>query len=698
MALVNYQYCNASLGVRVDFDYDNVAHTVVSGSAGGPVCVTGIPAGVEIASQTVGAIKYSIRTQNASPYGYVVAIPLCTVDIPSIAIGDSATDESNDGTITITATGNGTLAYSINNGQTYQSSNLFTGLAPGTYNIRVKNTYFGVDCIDTDTAVVGFTTIACDMVLGNITKTAAPGGTITVVSVITAKPYAIEYRLDAGTWQDSPVFTGLSAATYSVQARFKLYTSCSDSRSIDVDATFCDISLGAIELSHESAKYADDGIIRVYATSTNGPIEYSIDDGATYQSGNIFSDLQPGVYIVRIKDAGAGCESSQTVEIFRYKIPFAEFPIAQPHRVVLQSGPFVTAGKQNMDNTLFGLMRYQTQEAGCYKQQWKNDEVSKVQWRSSYSAHTVKIYDSASVLEDTLTPVKKTGYIGKTDTRTANFSDAGASQTQVWFPGGMPNFYEIGQDLVVTGNVSLNGTYEIVDIRVGTLEAEGNLALIIDLVYTPLTDPATATVDTLYDVEDWDVWECAIDWAEYGAGKYYLVIVGTDDQFAAFSSTSEPVEIVAADDDLLSIAYYNLDNAFKLEYSTGITFLMRVEGELRPDKPGGERETMEDSRRRPINLREYVTRILRLNVQAVPYYIAEKLKLILAHDYVLIDGKEYQKAEDVDIEFVDDLDAYVNLTVKLREANFMAENAHDSGDVDATLLELGEGEIMEIEP
>jgi hypothetical protein len=705
MAIISLSYCNASLEKPIQVDYDNVAHTIVGYSIiefEGP-CFPGLVSGAILHSHDDGGFNYSVRVQNSAPYAYVLAVSLCSVSFTSATPSNSATDESNDGTITVVASGNGTLAYSINNGQSWQSSNLFTGLAPGTYQVLVRNTYFGEYCYaSSGPIVVGFNTLACDLAMGNIVTTEAPGGTITVQTMITTKPYALEYRLDAGAWQDSPVFTGLSAGTYNVQARFKAYTDCSANRNVEVTEapeTECTLVLQGVQVVHESAKYADDGAIAIYATTQNGPISYSIDNGLNYQAGNEFNGLQPGVYTVRVKDAVEGCDRVQTVEIYKYKAPFAEFPIAQPHRVVLQSGPFVTVGaRQNMDNTLFGAMKWLNRWPQCYWQQWKNTQATTIQWRSSYRTHTVKIYNEANVLQSTIIPAKKTGYLNKPDSRTANFSDAGANQTQVWFPGGMPNIYEIGQDITVTDNAEVNGEYEIVDIRVGTGEAEGHLVLVIDHTYTAMTDPITATVATVYDVEPWDVWEVTIDWSELGAGKYYITFNGTDNQFDSFSARSEPVEIVSDDSKLLSLSYFNMENAFKIEYSTGITFTLRVEGELLPDKPGGEREVMEDSRRRPITLREYVTRNMNLVVEGVPPYIGEKIRLALAHDYVVIDGKEFQKADDVNIEFPDVHDVMCNVTCRLREANFMAENAHDSGDVDATLLELGDNEIMEVEP
>ena len=48
----------------------------------------------------------------------------------------------NNGSIVITATGNN-LLYSINNGNTYQSSNTFDNVSNGTHQIQVKNNTTG---------------------------------------------------------------------------------------------------------------------------------------------------------------------------------------------------------------------------------------------------------------------------------------------------------------------------------------------------------------------------------------------------------------------------------------------------------------------------------------------------------------------------------------------------------------------------
>jgi hypothetical protein len=66
----------------------------------------------------------------------------CMVDIIDVITVDLTCNNSNDGEISIDATGSGLsgdLAYSINNGSSFQASGNFTGLMAGTYDIVVQD-------------------------------------------------------------------------------------------------------------------------------------------------------------------------------------------------------------------------------------------------------------------------------------------------------------------------------------------------------------------------------------------------------------------------------------------------------------------------------------------------------------------------------------------------------------------------------
>jgi hypothetical protein len=696
MAIVNLSYCNASFAETVYLEYDDVAHEIVSSELGA-TCLDGLYSGSEIYSHVDGGYRYRVLTQNFGNYAYVVSelVETCSTNISSATPTNATNEVTANGIITITATGNGVKSYSLD-GITWQTSNVFTGLLPGVYTARVRNLFGGSYCYDTESVTVGFDVLSnCDLELGNVATTPGPGGTLTILDYSTTVAQPVEYRLDAGAWQNSPVFTGLAVGTYSVQIRFRNFTSCSDSRNVTLNA--CDLTLQAVNVTHEQTKYGDDGIITIVADGAATPFQYSIDDGASYQSGNQFTDLEPGVYLVRVKDDN-DCEVFRSVELLPYKRAVVTLPLANAMRFVVTDGPVKDNGPQNFDNTLFEDMRFTAREHECFKQPFVIADLVPYQWRSSYSTHTVKIYNSSNVLQATLTPVKRTAYMGQTETLDANFSNYGSGKTQIWFPTGLPGFIEIGQDITIAGQPSINGTYEIEDIVAGTLAAEGFQSIIVTANYTEGTDPITGTVAITYDIEDFDVWEVAVDLA-LSAGTYYLLIEGTDDQFDDFTAQSEPIEVLATDDELVKLQWRNVDNSFLIDYGTGIDHLAWLaEAELIPGEPGGEKEVMEDSQRRVVKLRENVTRIVQLNVFDVPPWLMEKLKLALAHDVCLVNGVQYEAVDTLGMELPNPLGMLCNITVKLRQVEFLAENSDDDGDVDGVALDLGGGTILELEP
>lgn len=707
MATQVINYCNASNGINMDISYNDVTHAVTGHSPVSYACnlvgpgYPGLAAGSVIYQHTEGSTVYKVRVQNTAPYAYVTseAAPTCSIVIDSVGVTNATNETTSDGALTINATGNGAKSYSLNGGFP-QSSNVFTGLAPGVYVVRVTN-YTGVlTCYAFQNVAVGYDAISvCDLALGNIQYSSGPGGTITVQDYSASVNETVEYRLDSGTWQDSPNFTGLANGTYNVQIRFKNFTSCSDDRNVTIGDD-CDIVLAAINITHEQSKDGSDGVIEIIATTSNTPIQYSKDDGSNYQSSNIFTSLAPGSYDIRIKDALSGCEAFATVAVKKYRAPYVEFPVANGPRVVVTGGNTYDANaKQNFDNRLFSAMRFKDVSPCEYFQKYSTDDLINLQWRTSFLINTVKVfgYDD-DLLKATLTPYKKTTYFDKTDVLTASFSDYGANQTQVYFPDiGLPSFIKIGMNITISGVTALNGTYEVDDIVNGTGQAEGYLVLLITKVFSG-SDPSSGSVTVTYDQEDFEVWEVTFDPSALSAGKYYLLFEGTDGQFGTYTGRSEPLQTLADVSDLVKVTYKNYESAFKIDYTTGISHLLRLEGELVYGTNGGEREEMEDSRRRLINLRENVTRNPQFNADGIPPYLAEKLRVAFAHDYFTVEDVECQKSEELKTTLHHEAgDPLCTVSCALRQIDFIAENGDDTGDVDGTLLELDGGTLMELD-
>lgn len=121
-------------------------------------------------------------------------------------------------------------------------------------------------------------------------------GTITVTDPVGP---TYEYSVDGINWQTSPVFN-LPAGTYSVRAR-EGGSFCSNFTSATI-AEPTPLTLVPTALNTNCAN--NTGEISLSAGGGTPAYQYSIDGGATYQPGNIFSNLPAGTYnSIQIKDA-----------------------------------------------------------------------------------------------------------------------------------------------------------------------------------------------------------------------------------------------------------------------------------------------------------------------------------------------------------------------------------------------------------
>ena len=173
----------------------------------------------------IGSI--SINDENGNPlaqsdgvFGFSQTLDFCTIfDCmmdASVDVTPETTAGAADGTIMITQmNGIGPFQYSIDGGTTFQSGNLFEGVAAGEYEIIVLGEF---DCFFEGTATVPLCALDAtiqitDEIIGEEL------GRIFISGVNNGDaPY--EYSIDGGaTFQSSPIFAGLSMGDYDVVVR-----------------------------------------------------------------------------------------------------------------------------------------------------------------------------------------------------------------------------------------------------------------------------------------------------------------------------------------------------------------------------------------------------------------------------------------------------------------------------------------------
>ena len=220
---------------------------------------------------------------------------------------------ANDGAITITnpAGGYGTYEYTINGGINWQSSGTFTALAPGYYNVQIRDAAH-INCViilNSSLRVTEPAQLAGAVGKTDITCFGANDGTITITNP-TGGHGTYEYSIDAGgSWQLANTFSNLQPATYDVRIRDVANPACIITLNPQLVLTQPAQLAGAVGKTDVKCFGANDGTITITnPTGGYGTYEYSIDAGGSWQLVNTYTNLQPATYVVMIRDRShTGC-------------------------------------------------------------------------------------------------------------------------------------------------------------------------------------------------------------------------------------------------------------------------------------------------------------------------------------------------------------------------------------------------------
>jgi gliding motility-associated-like protein len=219
---------------------------------------------------------------------------------------------ANNGQVTLTpAGGTPPYQYSINDGVTFQSGNVFGNLAPGSYSILIEDAN---GCITAPWSAIGvsyanfqlwshasFVNVGaptCPVVISATPSAPACGNknsiSITGTTGGTA-PYL--YSIDGGAFGPlaGGVFSGLSPGEHTVTVE--------DATGLIASYTFTfpdDCTISTTQTNSQCG--ASTGTLTVTGGSGIPPLSYSI-DGTNYQAGATFSNLPAGTYTILVKDA-----------------------------------------------------------------------------------------------------------------------------------------------------------------------------------------------------------------------------------------------------------------------------------------------------------------------------------------------------------------------------------------------------------
>lgn len=149
-------------------------------------------------------------------------VPTCTLQIDEAAtvVTNETSSTANDGSIAVAITGgSGTIEYSKDDGVTWQTSNQFTGLDSGSYNVKVRE-QSNTACVDAAVFTVNSTAPTFDFTLAVTHESVAGASDGVIEATVTGTGGPFQFSKNGGTsWQTSNIFSGLAPGTYYITVK-----------------------------------------------------------------------------------------------------------------------------------------------------------------------------------------------------------------------------------------------------------------------------------------------------------------------------------------------------------------------------------------------------------------------------------------------------------------------------------------------
>ncbi|WP_129583064.1 T9SS type B sorting domain-containing protein [Flavobacterium cyanobacteriorum] len=287
---------NPAVAASVEYSLDGVTYQVSN-------TFSNVPAG----PQTV-YVRHSngcIRTDDFE------ILPLQPVTATAAVTANVACFGGTTGQVTVTASGgNSTLQYAISPAFTYGGSNVFTGLAAGTYTIRVRDNIGCEAEVTNITVTQPAAALSASAVTTPETCINQGNGSITITISGGTGPYST--RLNTTSFvQGQLVYNNLAAGTYTVFVR--------DANGCDIVPLTVTVAPGVniqpnATVTATCTNNTPGNVVTISVNpSVTGSVQYSL-DGINYVNNNTFTNVPVSVTTVYVKHTN-GCVSTAPVTI-----------------------------------------------------------------------------------------------------------------------------------------------------------------------------------------------------------------------------------------------------------------------------------------------------------------------------------------------------------------------------------------------
>ena len=246
-----------------------------------------------------GAYTITVRDENGCEATTSAIIAVNTLIVSATVVRGVSCHDASDAEISANVAGGvPPYEYSLNGGA-FQSSNVFSNLPAGIYEITVQDQG---GFVQTTSMIIIANPAAIQVsvdVNNNQATATASGGTGT-----------LRYSIDGNTFQASNIFNNLANGTYTLTVR--------DANNCIASVPFT-IALNTLVVStliteEISCAGANDGVISVVVSGGTPPFQYSINNGP-FQNNNVFENLGPGDYIITVSDGEGFTRNSGTLTL-----------------------------------------------------------------------------------------------------------------------------------------------------------------------------------------------------------------------------------------------------------------------------------------------------------------------------------------------------------------------------------------------
>ena len=225
--------------------------------------------------------------------------------------------DSTKGRIEVLANGT-TYEYSIDGGISFASQAVFEELESGDYELVVRDsrTPSCEKVYDQNPIQIRLPSQPeiVDILAQDITDCGLADGQLSILALGDSLAYSIDGGL---SFQATPIFSGLDSGAYQILVQEISHENCKqvyEENPVRIKAPESP-KLIEIQVSDVSECGLKDGQIEVLATGTS--LEYSIDQGGSFQESPIFSNLASGAYQIQVKESGfAACLVEGSSETF----------------------------------------------------------------------------------------------------------------------------------------------------------------------------------------------------------------------------------------------------------------------------------------------------------------------------------------------------------------------------------------------